>query len=147
MKQPKFVPLDISLIDEGRFVAAAAEEFAAAQDALYKFKKKYGEGAQGAKAKIKIEVVLSIDSVDESDADFDLFGISASVKKDLPARPKIVSKAIAGETDKGEGALFVRQTGSSAHTPAQTKLCTNNGRVIDQDTGDVSNPTVDDARD
>jgi len=130
MQQPRFVPLDLDLIDEGQFVAAAAEEFAQLQNSLVAYKNIHRERSEGVKAVFTIEVTLSVDSVED-----DLFGISAITKSKLPVRPASTSVALAGQTDGGEGALFVRQTGSDRATPAQTKLCTDRGETIDPETG------------
>jgi hypothetical protein len=128
--QVKYVPLYLWLIDQGRFVAQAADEFAKLQNGLIAYKTKHGEASVGAKAKFTLEVTLGI----EHPAADDQISIVAQIKRSMPATPASTSKATAAKTDKGEGALFVRASGSSTSPPQQAVLCTDDGKTVDQKT-------------
>lgn len=134
--QKTFVPLDLSLIDQGLFVANAADEFAELQHDLVAYQQKHGEDAAGAKAKFVLEIVLGIEPPVSDDA----MSIVAQIKKTMPSRPATTSKAIAGQTDTGEGALFVQVSGSSKAPPGQAALCTQDGRTIDPEDGTADKP-------
>ena len=134
----KFVPLDIGLIDEGQLVADAADEFAALQSDLIAYKEKHGEKAEGAKAKFSLEITLSLDPPIGDDQ----VGIVSQIKRVMPARPSTSSRAYVDQTDNGQGALFVRASGSSAAAAKQAALCTQAGETIDLESGEVLDPKV-----
>jgi hypothetical protein len=139
----KYVPLGLDGIDEGLFVARVANAFAKIQADVIDYTKLHGEAAVGAKAKFQIEITLG---VEDPVAD-DQISIVSQIKSTMPHAPASASKAVAGQTDNGEGALFVRASGSSAASPAQGVLATQDGRLIDQDTGRAADKALDDARD
>ena len=134
--QKTFVPLDLSLIDQGLFVGHAADEFAKLQAELVAYMKAHGEDAAGAKAKFTIEITLGVEPPVSDDA----VSIIAQIKRTMPARPATTSKAIGGECDNGECALFVQASGSSKTPTQQAALCTQDGRSIDQDSGKAKKP-------
>jgi hypothetical protein len=125
-----FTPLDLSLVEEGRFIEQANADLMECQRRLLAFRKEYGDKAEKAKAKLQIEVTLVCENPEE-----ELFTIKALTKTSMPSRPASVSVAMAAEGEDGEPCLFVRNSGSDAETPRQSKLATDDGRPIDIETG------------
>lgn len=128
----RYAPLELGLIDEGRFVQQANTDLLDMQRRLLDFVKQHGPDAEKAKAKLTIEVTLVCES-----PEYEMFSIKAQTKMSLPARPANVTAAIADEDDDGKASLFVRRSGSDDVTPRQTKLCTKAGETIDTETGEV----------
>ena len=126
------VPLEIDLIDEGRFTENINKELRNIQEQLVKHAKAYGHKAAKAKASLKAEIVLIC-----LDPEQDAYGCFAQIKTALPAAPPVASMLMAGETQTGESCLLCKKSGSSKDHPNQLKLCTDDGRKIDQDTGEV----------
>lgn len=126
------LPLTIGLIDEGRFLEAVNEELADIQRQLVEFVRLHGKDAStGTRAALAIKVTLQFDGVDQTD-----YSVKADLKKTVPTRPASVSKAIGGDgVGDGRPCLWVKASGSDALTPRQGKLATDDGRVIDQETG------------
>jgi len=94
------------------------------------FASEHQDKAKGAKAKLAIEVCLSVENPDSA-----LFGVKAQTKLTLPARPASVTFATGGESSDGTPALFVRQSGSTGDSPKQQVICTQDGRPVDPETG------------
>lgn len=129
-----FVPLNAKLIDEGVFIDDLNKELAEVQNALVRFVEEHGHAADGAVAKVKCEIAIKCTNTDDKG-----FVITAGMKNEMPARPKTVSMAMGGPAEdlSGQMALFVRAAGSDANNPAQQKLCTQDGRTIDPETGEA----------
>lgn len=129
----KLVPLEIGLIDEGRFEKEINEDMRKLQSILVKYVKQHGESSEKAKAKLTVEIQLTVMSPSDMH-----FNIKATTKMSVPNRPASMTMAMADEGDaETEPALFVRKSGSSKATPAQGALTTQDGRKIDQETGEV----------
>jgi len=128
----KFTPLELSLIDEGRFMAQANNDLLDLERRLVRFMDTYGEKAKGAKAKMTIEISLAVE-----DPGDELVSVKAQIKKSIPASPASATLAMVAEDDKQQRCLFVRRSGSSAVEPAQQVLSTDDGQAIDQKTGKV----------
>jgi hypothetical protein len=133
MGATQFVPLELNLISEGVFVEDINDELQDLQTKLALFHRTYGEAATKATAKLMIEVVLRVENADAEGA----FSIKTGIKSVLPKRPSTVSIAIGGVNEDHKLALFVRSSGSDESHPKQLKLSTQDGRIIDQETGRV----------
>lgn len=127
----RFTPLTIGLIDEGRFMDEVERELDEVQRALIAYRQEHGMAAKGAKAEVNVKITLGCD-----DPENELFSIRAEMKRKLPARPASVTLAMPAEADDGTATLFVRRSGSSTDEPAQGRLTTDDGRVIDGKTGE-----------
>ena len=125
MTGTQFVPLTADLIDEGEFLADLDDELQALQQVLTTYAKSHGDKALKAKAKLSIDIELSIQSVDDG-----AYAVKTTMKSMHPKRPASISLAIAGATDTGQMALFVRKSGSDVDDPRQQKLSTRDGRTI-----------------
>lgn len=130
MAATKFVPLSARLIDEGTFLDDLDAELGDLQEAVAKFRRMYGSSSKGAKAKLTVEIELKVEDTDD-----DAYSVKTSMKATHPKRPASVSIAMGGETDDGKMALFVRASGSDHSDPRQGKLSTQDGRVIDPESG------------
>jgi hypothetical protein len=133
MAATQFVPLTPELIDEGLFLEDMSQELAALQEQLATFKKQYGEKSEKAVAKLTIEISLKIENIEDEGA----YSVKTTMKATAPKRPASVSIAIGGRDDDNKMALFVRKSGSDESSPKQLKLATRNGKIVNQDTGEV----------
>lgn len=124
------VPLQISKIDEGRFLKLLDGDLEKAVSELMEFVRLYPEHAEGAKAAVTAKVSLACES---SEA----YSVKTQVKIDVPGRPANVTMAIHEITQSGEEFLTVKPSGSDHNDPRQGKLCTDDGRGIDPETGQV----------
>lgn len=129
----QFVPLTAGLIDEGQFIQDLDDELRDVQEAISKYRRVHSTKSKSAKAKLTIEIELGV----EGDGEEDVFSVKTSMKTTLPKKPASVSIAMGGQDDDGRMALFVRRAGSDDHHPKQLKLATQDGKIIDQDTGEV----------
>jgi hypothetical protein len=127
------VPLQVELVEEGRFLAAINEQIALIQRELVGYVEKWGaEKCKGVKGSLKVELAMKFEGREETD-----WSIKGDIKKQVPLRPPSVSVALADHEQDGEPALFVLASGSSKSSPLQGVLCTEDGRTIDQKTGKV----------
>jgi len=126
------VPLELDLIDEGRFVGNINKALRNVQEQLVKHANTYGHKAAKAKASVKVEIALAC-----LDPDQDAYGCAAQIKTALPAAPPAVTMLMAGESQTGEDCLLCKKSGSSKEHPKQLKLCTDDGRDIDPETGEI----------
>ena len=126
----KFVPLTLSLIEEGELIADFNESFRDLQTALIDYAAKHGEEAAKAKATITLKVSIAVASVHD-----DQFAVSALLNVTMPRRPAKSSLALSATDDDGVPTLFARASGTTKDEPRQHRLCTDDGRTIDQETG------------
>ncbi len=129
----KMVPLEMHLIDEGRFLSDLNESLLNAQQQLCKHVEMHGHKANKAKVVVKAEVTLVC-----MDHEQDAYACIAQLKTTLPAAPATASLLMGGSTQTGESCLMCKVSGSDEQHPAQKKLCTSDGRLIDPETGEVS---------
>lgn len=105
------------------------DELATLQDIAVKFRRQFGQNADACKAKLTIEIALvANDTTDPS------FRIITAIKQTHPKRPPSISMAMGSADDNS---LYVLASGSSKTGPKQLKLTTEDGRIIDQETGEV----------
>jgi len=129
-----FVPLELQLIDEGRFIGKIDEAIVAGQAAIMEYGEKYGTRAE--KAKVVITASISLVCVKPEQR---AYGCVAQVKMSVPSEPASASYLTAGLNQTDQKVLFCRKSGSSADPPEQGKLCTADGRTINSETGEVGN--------
>ena len=127
-----FVPLTLELVNEGNFVDEINEALQEAQGELIKHVEKHELKAKGAKVVLNVKIVMAC-----MDPEARSYGCAASIKKVSPDRPAIVSMLIASNTQDDKKRLLCRRSGSSRDVPHQQKICTEDGRPIDVDTGVV----------
>lgn len=132
MAATQFVPLTGQLVDEGVFLQDLNMELADLQDRIVKYVEQFGDNALKAVAKLDIQVALKVENTDDK-----AFSVKTTIKTTMPKRPASVSMAMGGVDDGGKMALFVRSSGSDEVHPRQLKLATRDGRVVNQDTGEV----------
>lgn len=120
-------PLSLDLVNEGLFLVEANQDLSTLQRELTEYVRKHGKDlAKGAKAELTLKIALRFDGKDATD-----YTVLAISKKAGPARPPFASKALGGGKMDEDGMLWVQASGSSASTPKQGKLCTDDGRPID----------------
>lgn len=128
----RYVPLKFDGIEEGRFSDEVNKAFAEVQHNLIEYCKKHAAKARGAKAGIVVKIVIAKDEKGE-----DIFSIKASVQQNRPAVPASLTLAIHSENDLGQSGLFVRGSGSTHDDPKQTVMSTQDGKLVDLETGEV----------
>lgn len=126
------VPLDVNLIDEGKFIANVNSAIQKIQAELIKHVDTYKLEAKGAKTSAKIEILLVC-----TDPKTGNYGCAVNISTSLPKMPASVSWLIGGETQTGDKCLLCKKSGSDSDDPKQLKLCTDDGRKIDIDTGEI----------
>jgi len=132
------VPLEISLIDEGRFERNINKALMSLQEQLIKHVKLHGHKAAKAKAKLTAEVTLvCLDTEQQS------YGCVAQIKTTLPSAPPAASLLMSGETQTNEPCLLCRKSGSTKDSPAQMVLSTLDGKTVDTETGEVEDTDQD----
>ncbi len=132
MAGAQFTPLDLSLIDEGRFMRQANRDLRELQTRMVKFLDTYKDKAKGAKGKLTIEVTVACEEPGD-----ELFSVKSQIKKSVPASPASATIAMVAEDEEHQRCLFVRRSGSSRDNPAQGKFATEDGQTIDQKTYEV----------
>lgn len=129
----KFKPLTLTLVEEGRFVAEIDAALAQIQARMVRYVKEHGcERSAGAKAKITVGMIIAYEGPNPED-----FSLKGTLQISVPSRPPVVTRATADMDDSGEPALFVRASGSTADDPRQGVLMTEDGRLVDESTGEV----------
>lgn len=132
----KYAALTLDLVEEGRLKASLDEELLKAGRALIAHVAKYGPDATK-KSKAEVTLKLSISVVSPEDGSY---AISGAISSKTPGRPAHATLAIHEQEQTGEDTLFVRAAGSSADTPRQMKLATDDGRGVHPVTGEVIPP-------
>lgn len=131
-----FKPLAFDLIEEGRLKLALDAEISRASKALLSHIKTYGaEATSKSRAEVSLKIVFSPQSISDG-----TFSVRGKIDSKLPGRPIQETMAIHEQEQTGEETLFVRAAGSDASTPRQMKLATEDGRAIDQTTGEILPP-------
>jgi len=130
----RFIPLEFSLIEQGRFEEAVNEQLRSIQSGLVEYVRKYGHSkTKGAKAELGLKIELKFEGRDEND-----YSVKASLAKKVPIRPPVVTTAMSDEEQDGTPALFVKCSGSTTDNPRQSVLCTDDGRTVDLETQEVT---------
>lgn len=133
MAATQFVPLTGQLIDEGDFLKRLDKELADLSDTIVRFCHEHGAAALKCKGELNIKLALKIENPEDL-----AVSLKISMKPVPPQPPATVSMVMGGVHDDGKKmALFVRASGSDRSHPKQLKLATHDGRIIDQDTGEV----------
>lgn len=127
----KFTGLELSGIEEGRFSEQIDSEFAKLQEEAIAYARHHGAKAKDTKSKMVIEISLRCE-----DPTSEYFSIKTQIKKTLPGLPANTTSAIGGDSQDDRPCLFVKKSGSDANVE-QTKLCTDDGSLIDQTTGEI----------
>lgn len=129
----KYKPLELQLIDEGKFIQDCNDTLRENMAKLLEYKKKHGrDAAKGTKAVLNMKVTIQFDGVDDGD-----FSVKGQLSQTLPSRPPTITKAIEDQEQDGQPTLFVRNTGSTEDSPRQGILTTKSGEVVDSNTGEV----------
>jgi hypothetical protein len=129
----RFKALTLGLVEEGRFEAEIDVAMAHLQAELIRFVQQHGpEKAKGAKAKLTVGITMQFEGPNKED-----FSVKGTLQQSVPSRPAVVTRAMADLDDEGLPVFFVRASGSTADSPTQGVLTTDDGRVVDTATGEV----------
>ena len=129
----QMVPFSIEKLDEGEFLDDVNTAVLDMQKQLEVFRKTYGDAAHKGKATLTIKLDLEI-----ADATDGAYSIGADFTTKMPKRPKSHSIGLSGETQDGQPAVLVRQSGSDRDDPRQGKFATRDGNMTGQGGGDGS---------
>jgi len=129
-------PMTLETIDEGRFLVAVEEDLAVVQAAMLKHVERYGgekraRNVEGAKAKLTVTIEIVARAAGDDDVDYD---VVAKIVPTIPHRLPVVGKA---QADLFDGALAVKKSGMNRDSPRQGRLTTDDGRVVDPETGEA----------
>lgn len=132
----------LSQIEEGELERSFNERLEAETQYLIGHTRKYGI-EHTSKHKCVITLTVTIEPGDGrrkgqgGREEADDYLVSGKVKASRPGRPMRITRMIHEQEQTGEDALFVRASGSDEGDPRQLKLATNDGRAIDQSTGEA----------
>ena len=126
------VPLEIDLIDEGRFTGNMNKELTSLQTQLISHVKRHGHKAEKAKAKLTIEIVLACVDVEN-----EAYACVTQMQKALPQSPAQATLLMEGKNQEGQPRLLCRRSGSSYISPEQKLLFTKDGRPVDIASGEI----------
>ena len=126
-----YIALTFPLIDEGRLAQQFEQALEEAQVAIIGHLEQYGEKAQKAKAKVRLDIeMVCLDAGDR------MFAIVGQVQTAVPKPPASATLALADQdVDTGLPLLLVRKSGSTHDSPRQAVLTTTDGRAVDTETG------------
>lgn len=127
MMATKFVPVDLSCLEEGNFLNDANSTFQKLQQDFLKYCEMYGTKAD--KSKFSMQMEVTVKCVDQ---DREIFVIHSDLSYKMPNRPTEVTSAMPEFTDDipPRHTLFVKRSGGDSHDPRQMKLATQDGRTI-----------------
>jgi len=131
MAEVKFVRLTLGLVEEGRFAEKIDADLVKAQSELVRYVREHG--AEAEKAKVVFTAKIELVCVNPNDF---AFAVITGTKIKLCGRPAGVSSAVAKKTGADES-LFVRRSGSSTVPPEQKISSTEDGRRVDEKTGEI----------
>jgi hypothetical protein len=131
MSVTKFTPLQLGLIDEGRFIAQADSDLSHLQEEMVGFMREHKGLAKKSKAVLTLKITLTCEDVENR-----TFSVKAEANKKVPSRPASLTLALEGEDDHETPCLFVRRSGSTDDSPAQDVLATKDGRTVNPETGE-----------
>jgi len=109
--------LRLALINEGGFLEDADVEFVALQKDMLRFREEHGPMAEGAKAKLTIQVTVECQDVETNS-----FRVLTEIKRTVPVRPKRGSLAMGHTDETGHTSLLVTASGSADGDPLQGKF-------------------------
>lgn len=121
----KFVPVELQLIDQGRFIGQFKTDLHQLQADFINYCRKHLEKAKGAKAKLVAEIIISAE-----DDKANMFGIKAGVRTSLPAAPPSVGVAMAADDDGDVPTLFCHIGGTKADSPEQGVMFGDQGEKL-----------------
>ncbi len=101
------------------------------QSRLRQYSREHQDRAIGSTAELTIKVTMKREKA------MDTFSIKALSKKTLPGLPPSVTMAMGGESQDDKDCLFIRRSGSTADSPRQGVLTTQDGRTVNTETGEV----------
>lgn len=126
-------PVELSLIEEGRLLKSTDDAVKEAGKKLISHVKKYGAArANKAKAEVTLKLILKVE-----DADQGTYSVAANLTTKHPGRPISATLLIQDLDQDGAENLFARASGSDEAHPRQKKLCTDDGKAIDPETGEI----------
>ena len=104
MGRRQLVPLSMETIKNGQFVPQLNSLLDEACGSLISYMKKWGERAEGAKAKLDISVTIVCENADPTS---EAFSVKATHKLSVPTAPPVVFEGHADEKQTGEMTLLV----------------------------------------
>jgi hypothetical protein len=125
------VPLKIANIDDQKFLPAVEEKFREVQEKLTRYAQTHRDKAIGGKALLTVKVTLLIEKTGDP-------SIRAEIETKLPADPPALTFAEFSADEHGP-CIKVQRAGSFVD-PRQSRLFTEDGRLIDQSTGEILDP-------
>jgi hypothetical protein len=129
-----YVPLELELIDEGRYLSNVNDALVGLQAGLIEHVKQYQLKAVRAKAVLKAEITLVC-----IDPEQGAYACLAQIKTTPAPAPPAASMLMSGKGQTDENCLLCRKSGSSSDSPRQKVFLTETGEKINPETGEVEN--------
>lgn len=123
------VPLKVANIDDQKFLPAVEEKFREVQERLTRYAQTHHDRAIGGKAVLTVKVTLLIEKTGDP-------SIRAEIETKLPSDPPALTFAEFSADEHGP-CIKVQRAGSFVDPPRQSRLFTEDGRLIDQSTGEI----------
>jgi len=124
-----FIPVELTNIERGDFVAEIDKAFAEMAHDFVAFVEK-----NQISAKASLSVVVDINFKKTSDRNGSLegnFGIITKINTKLPNKPSGVTTAFIAEGDNGKRTLFTQSAGTNSGNPRQNIMADEDGVVIE----------------
>jgi len=126
-----YTPLKVVGMRDGTFLADLEEKFREVQAALCRYVDRHGDkDSAGAKASLTVKITLAVEKTGTP-------SIKVGIITATPSEPMYVAGAMFGSDEHGP-CLKVQKAGAYQGPPQQRRLCTEDGRRIDMDTGEVT---------
>jgi len=138
---PTYKPLNLGLLEEGQFFDNADEVFRSLQIALRNHFDSYSGEMEKGVAKLKLEIDLAWEK--KRSMQDGVWSVKVVTKTTHPQLPASIALALPLDDDDGIPALFVQKSGGRPETPRQSRLCTDSGKKIDLETGEIVEEFVD----
>lgn len=132
MAPAKFKQLTFGRIEEGKLAGDLDQQLDRVNRAMCAYVEEHGEAANKATATITLKIKVKCQDVDDG-----IFIVTGSIAANVPARPARSTAAIVSADEDDNPCLFARASGSTEGNPAQLKMTTDDGQVIDPATGEI----------
>lgn len=134
--------LSTDLVEEGRFKKKFDKFPASLQAQLVDYCEEHGAAASKARSQLVVKITLQKIEPSKAGNENRAYSIKTEFELKPPKPMPHVTLALAERDEEGTPLLAVRKSGSDESDPRQKKLCTDDGRAIDQTTGKaIDHPT------
>lgn len=125
----QFAPVELATIKQGEFIKECEKSFRELNEKLIKYVSEYKRSAQA---------VLDMKVTVKFDIEKDAYAIVTDIDEKLPKAPsKVTTAFVSDDPESGKLCLFSQAAGTAKGDPRQQKLCAEDGRPVDIQTGEI----------